>query len=60
MAELEAVTLDNLNRVAAERIDDAHLNVLVVGDRQEVEQGLGELGLPVVHVDYEGGRVSGE
>ena len=54
IANLEAVTLDDLRRVAAERIDDAHLMVLVVGDREVIEPGLSELGLRIVPVDYEG------
>ena len=58
IASLEAVTIDEIRRVAAERIDDAHLAVLVVGDRDVVEPGLQELGLPLVHVDYEGRPLS--
>ena len=57
IANLEAVTLEDVHRVGAERIDDGHLMVLVVGDRQVVEPGLRELGLPVVDVDYEGRRL---
>jgi hypothetical protein len=45
--------------VAKERVDDEHLAVLVVGDRESVEPGLAEVGLPIVHVDYEGRRLSG-
>ena len=51
---LEAITLEDVHRVAAERIDDSHLAVLVVGDREAVEPGLSELGLPIVAVDYDG------
>ena len=54
IASLEAVTLEDLHRVAAERIDDGHLMVLVVGDREAVEAGLEEVGMPIVPVDYEG------
>ena len=54
VANLEAVSLDDVHRVAQERIDDSHLQVLVVGDREVIEPGLKELGLPVVPVDYEG------
>jgi hypothetical protein len=31
-----------------------HLKILVVGDREVVEPGLRELGLPIVLVDYDG------
>ena len=54
IANLEAVTLEDVHRVASERIDDKHLVVLVVGDRNIVEPGLRELGLPIVPVDDEG------
>jgi zinc protease len=57
IANLEAVTLEELRRVAVERIADAHLMVLVVGDREVIEPGLSELGLPIVPVDYEGRQV---
>ena len=53
-ANLGAVTLDEVRRVAQERLDDGHLKILVVGDRKVVEPGLQELGLPIVPVDYEG------
>lgn len=53
-SSIEAVTLDDVHRVAAERIDDRHLTLLVVGDRNVVEPGLKELGLPIVHLDFEG------
>ena len=51
---VRAVDLDDIHRVATERIDDAHLKILVVGDREVVEPGLRELGLPIVFVDYDG------
>ena len=57
VANMEAVTLEDVHRVADGRIDDGHLTVLVVGDREVVEPGLKELGLPVVPVDYEGYEV---
>lgn len=57
LSAIDAVTLEDLHRVASEGIGGEHLVVLVVGDRDTVEPGLNEIGLPVVHVDYEGGRV---
>ncbi len=51
---LEALTLDDLHRVAGSRIDDGHLVLLVVGDREAIEPGLQELGHPIVHVSAEG------
>ena len=43
--------------MAESRVDSAHLKVLVVGDREVVEPGLAELGLPMVAVDYDGRRI---
>jgi zinc protease len=57
LSNLDAVTVEDVRRVAAERIDDGHLVLLVVGDRQVVEPGLQGLGLPTVQVDHEGHRV---
>ena len=54
VANVEAVTLDDIHRVAREQIDDSRLRILVVGDRETIEPGLQELGLPIVNVDYEG------
>jgi hypothetical protein len=50
--------LEDLHRVAQERLDDDHLKILVVGDREAVEPGLRELDLPVVMVDYEGNALT--
>ena len=58
-ANMEAVTLSETHRVAGKRVDDEHLAVLVVGDRETVEPELGKMGLPIVHVDYEGRRLTG-
>ena len=58
VANLKAVSLDDVRRVATERLNDSHLKILVVGDREAVEPGLRELGLPLVPVDYEGRELS--
>ncbi len=58
LANLEAMTLEDINRVAAERLDESHLMILVVGDRQVIEPELSELGYPIIPVDYEGRRLS--
>ncbi len=52
--QYEALAVDDLRRVAIERVDYERLSLLVVGDRSVVEPGLEELGYPIVHVDYEG------
>ena len=51
---LEAVTLDEVNAAASAHMAPDGLMMLVVGDREAVEPGLAELGLPIVHVDHEG------
>ena len=53
-ASLQAVSLEDVHRVATERLDYEHLKILVVGDKDVVEPGLRELGLPFASVDYEG------
>ena len=48
------VSLDDLHRVAAERVDARRLKLLVVGDAEVIEPGLRKLGLTIVPVDYDG------
>ncbi|MBI4282592.1 MAG: insulinase family protein [Chloroflexi bacterium] len=58
-ARIEAVSLDDVRRVARERITNSRLVVLVVGDRKVVEPGLREIGLPLCLVDHEGRVIQG-
>ncbi len=51
---LQEVGLEDVRRAAREVVHDDQLKVLVVGDRQAIEPGLRDLGLPIVPVDYEG------
>lgn len=51
---VSAVTLEDARNVGLERVHPDHLKVLVVGDREVVEPGLRELGLPVVLLDSDG------
>ena len=51
---LQAVTLADARRVAAEHVDPAALSIVVVGDRTAIEVDLKELNLPIVHLDHEG------
>tara|TARA_B100000745_G_scaffold81314_1_gene50319 strand:- start:248 stop:2134 length:1887 start_codon:yes stop_codon:yes gene_type:complete len=51
---ITAVSLEDAHRVAAERIKDDSLQLLVVGDREKIEVGLRELGLPVVLMNADG------
>ena len=52
--ELQKVTLADVQRVSAERIDPAALSIVIVGDRAVIEPGLRSLEIPIVHLDYEG------
>ena len=51
---LDAVSLEAAHDAAARQIRDKELVVLVVGDREAIQPGLEELGLPIVQVDTEG------
>ena len=51
---LARVNLEDVRRVASELLDIDHLSIVIAGDASVVEPGLSELGLPVVHIDYEG------
>jgi zinc protease len=54
---LQAVTLADVHRVAAEHIDPEALSIVIVGDLSVIEAPVRELGLPVVLLDYEGNVV---
>ena len=56
-AAIEAVTLDDVRRAAAENIDNSRLTLLVVGDREAVEPSLREVGIPIRLLDQEGREV---
>jgi predicted Zn-dependent peptidase len=54
VARFEAVTLEDVQRVASEHVDPEALSILVVGDRAVIEGPMRALGLPIVHLGYEG------
>ena len=54
---IEAVTLEEVRRAAAENIDNGRLTLLVVGDREVIEPGLREVGVSVRLLDQEGREV---
>jgi zinc protease len=56
--DLSRVTLEDIHRVARDKIDAEHLNILVVGDDSAIGHTLKELDVPVSMVDYEGQRIS--
>ena len=51
---IEELTLEDIHRAVQDWIRPDQLKILVVGDRQEVERGLNELDLPIVHLDVDG------
>ena len=51
---VQAISLEDVHRIGAERIRPGELSVLVVGDRENVESGLRELGIPLVLLDEDG------
>ena len=51
---LAQVNLDDVRRVGSELLDVDNLNIVIAGDASVIESGLQELGLPIVHIDYEG------
>lgn len=54
-AKVNAVTADDLARVAKQYIDLDHLNIVVVGDRATIEEPLRKTGIaPVVILDIQG------
>jgi zinc protease len=55
--QVEAVSLDEVRRIAVDWVRPDRLQVLVVGDRQVVEPGLRELGLPLVLLDDDGSKL---
>ena len=54
VARLEAVTLNDVHRVAIQKVDPDSLSIVVVGDRAVIESRLQELDLPIVHMNHEG------
>ena len=54
VARIEAVTLDDVHRVAKQHVDPEALSIVIVGDRAVIEGPVGELGLPIVHLGFEG------
>ena len=52
------VNLEDVRRVGSDLLDVGHLNIVIAGDAAAVEPGLRELGLPIVHIDYEGRKIA--
>ena len=57
-SSVEAVTLEDVHRITQELVRPDQMKILVVGDRQQIETGLRELGLPTVILDLDGVEIT--
>ena len=55
---VNAVTLDDVNRVANKYLDPSKMAIVIVGDRKVIEPGLKELGYPIAILDSDGNPVT--
>jgi len=54
ISRVNAVTLDDVNRVANRYLDPSKMAIVIVGDRKSIEPGLKELGYDITLLDTEG------
>ena len=57
ISKVNAVTLDDVNRVARQYLDPSKMAIVIVGDRKVVEPGLKELGYGITILDIDGNPV---
>lgn len=58
ISKINAVTVDDVNRVANKYLDPSKMAIVIVGDRKTVEPTLKDLGYPIIILDTEGIPVS--
>jgi zinc protease len=58
IAKINAVTIDDVNRVANKYLDPDKMAIVIVGDRKVIEPGLKELGRPITILDTEGNPIT--
>lgn len=58
IAKINAVTLDDVSRVARQYLDPSKMAIVIVGDRKVIEPGLKELGMPITILDADGNVVA--
>ncbi len=58
ISKINAVTIQDVNRVASKYLDPSKMAIVVVGDRNTIEPKLKELGYQVFVVDMEGNPVA--
>ena len=55
---INAVTVDDVNRVANKYLDPSKMAIVIVGDRNVIQPKLTELGMPIVLLDTEGNPIT--
>ncbi len=58
ISKVNAVTIDDVNRVAKKYLDPSKMAIVIVGDRKVVEPGLKELGYSLTILDTDGNPVA--
>ncbi|MBS1794295.1 MAG: insulinase family protein [Acidobacteria bacterium] len=58
IGKINAVTIDDVNRVANKYLDPSKMAIVIVGDRKTIEPGLKELGYPITILDTDGNPVA--
>ena len=58
ISKVNAVTIEDVNRVANKYLDPSKMAIVIVGDRKVVEPGLKELGWPVIYLDVDGNPIT--
>ncbi len=58
ISKINAVTLDDVNRVANKYLDPSKMAIVIVGDRKVIEPHLTELGMPITVLDTEGNPIT--
>ncbi|HEV7699616.1 MAG TPA: pitrilysin family protein [Pyrinomonadaceae bacterium] len=58
ISKVNAVTIDDVNRVANKYLDPSKMAVVIVGDRKVIEPGLKELSMPIVVLDVDGNPIT--
>jgi zinc protease len=58
IAKVNAVTIDDVKRVANKYLDPSKMAIVIVGDRKVIEPGLKELGMPINLLDTEGNAMA--
>jgi zinc protease len=58
IGKVNAVTIDDVNRVANKYLDPSRMAIVIVGDRKVIEPGLKELGMPITILDSDGNVIT--